>query len=63
VIEIDVRRICLDMLVVSVPLLALAAASRSVGAIYAVGVTTVIQTVAIGVAGIVFVKRNTQHKI
>jgi hypothetical protein len=52
VIEIDVRRICIVMLVVSIPLLALAAA-RSAEAIYAVAVTTVVQMVAIGLAGIV----------
>jgi hypothetical protein len=52
VIEIDVRRICIVMLVVSIPLLALAAA-RSAEVIYAVAVTTVVQMVAIGLAGIV----------
>jgi hypothetical protein len=57
-IEIDARRICLVMLVVSVPLLALAAASRSVEVNYAVAVTTVIQMVAIGLAGIVIAQRK-----
>jgi hypothetical protein len=52
-IQIDVRRICLIMLVVSIPLLALAA-SRSAEAIYAVAVTTVAQMVALGLAGIGF---------
>jgi hypothetical protein len=56
-IEIDVRRICLVMLVVSIPLLALAVA-RSAEVIYAVLVTTVVQMVAIGLAGIVIAQRN-----
>ena len=57
-IEIDVRRICLVMLVVSIPLLALAAATRSAEVIYAVGATTVIQMVAITLAGLVIAARQ-----
>jgi hypothetical protein len=51
--QIHVRQICLIMLAVSIPLLALAAASRSAEVIYAVAATTVIQMVAIALAGLV----------
>jgi hypothetical protein len=57
-IEIQVRQICIVMLVVSIPLLALAAASRSAEVIYAVGATTVIQMVAITLAGLVIAARR-----
>jgi hypothetical protein len=52
VIEIQVRQICFVMFLVSIPLLALAAASRSPVVIYAVAATTVIQMVAITLAGL-----------
>jgi len=58
VIEIQVRQICIVMCVVSIPLLALAAASRSAEVIYAVAATTVIQMVALTLAGIALAARK-----
>jgi hypothetical protein len=58
VIEIQVRQICFVMFLVSIPLLALAAASRSPEVIYAVAATTVIQIVAITLAGLVIAARK-----
>ena len=57
-IQIHVRQICLIMLAVSIPLLALAAASRSAEVIYAVAATTIIQMVAIAFAAVVMAGRK-----
>jgi hypothetical protein len=57
-IQIDVRLICLVMLAVSIPLLALGAASKSAELIYAVAATTIIQTVAIAFSGVVIAARR-----
>ena len=56
--QIDMRQICLVMLAVSIPLLALAAASRTAEMIYAVAATTIIQMVAIALACLVISARK-----
>ena len=57
-IQIDVRQICLIMLAVSIPLLAIAAASRSAEVIYPVAATTIIQMVAVALAAVVIAGRK-----
>lgn len=57
-IEIQVRQICIIMFVVSIPLLALAATTRSAEVIYAVGATSVVQMVAITLVGTVIAARK-----
>jgi hypothetical protein len=58
VIEIDVRRICLVMLLASIPLLAFGAGLRSPDVIYAIVATTVVQMVAIALVGVVIAARK-----
>jgi hypothetical protein len=57
--QIAAWRACFVMLLVSIPLMAIAAASRSATIVYAVAVTTVIQMVAIGLTGIVVGTRKS----
>jgi len=57
-IEIQVRQICIIMFVISIPLLALAATTRSAEVIYTVAVTSVVQMVAVTLVGTVIAART-----